>query len=86
VSFKVLSYGKKRCVILEALAHDKDCVLANILAAHFLYSSDPSRASSCLEAAKSQLVIFHLLLLYMFTPKKIYFYFFVKYVINLRIF
>ncbi|WJX93746.1 hypothetical protein P8452_75236 [Trifolium repens] len=52
---QVLSYGKKRCVILEALAHDKDCVLANILAAHFLYSSDPSRASSCLEAAKSQL-------------------------------
>ncbi|GAU43579.1 hypothetical protein TSUD_369030 [Trifolium subterraneum] len=52
---QVLSYGKKKCVILEALVHDKDCVLANILAAHFLYSSDPSRASSCLEAAKSQL-------------------------------
>jgi hypothetical protein len=43
-------------VILEAPAHDKDCVLANILAALFLCSSAPSRAPSHLQAAKSRLV------------------------------
>lgn len=43
-------------MILEAPSHDKDCVLANILAAHFLCSSDPSRAPSYLQAAKSRLV------------------------------
>lgn len=53
---KVLIYGRGRSVILEAPFHDKDCVLANILAAHFLCSSDPSRAPSHLQAAKSCLV------------------------------
>ena len=53
---KVLSYGRERSVILEALVHDKDCVLANILAASFLCSSDPFRAPSHIQAAKSLLV------------------------------
>jgi hypothetical protein len=53
---KVLSYGRERSVILEAPGHDKDCVLANILAAHFLCSSDPSRAPSHLQDAKPRLV------------------------------
>lgn len=52
---QVLSHGRERSVILEAPAHDKDCVLANILAAHFLCSSNPSRAPSHLQAAKSRL-------------------------------
>lgn len=52
---QVLSYGRQRSVILEAPDHDKDCVLANILAAHFLCSSDRSRAVSHLQAAKSRL-------------------------------
>ncbi|KAE8023353.1 hypothetical protein FH972_009061 [Carpinus fangiana] len=52
---QVLSHGRERSVILEAPGHDKDCVLANILAAHFLCSSDPSRAPSHLQAAKSRL-------------------------------
>ncbi|XP_052884652.1 uncharacterized protein LOC108480135 isoform X2 [Gossypium arboreum] len=50
---QVLSYGRNRKVILEAPVHDKDCVLANILAAHFLSSSDPSKAPSLMEAAKA---------------------------------
>ncbi|MBA0823621.1 hypothetical protein Goarm_020339 [Gossypium armourianum] len=49
----VLSYGRNRKVILEAPVLDKDCVLANILAAHFLSSSDPSKAPSLIEAAKA---------------------------------
>lgn len=54
---KVLSYGRERRVILEATLHDKDCVLANILAAHFLCSSaNPSRASFHIQAANSRLV------------------------------
>jgi tetratricopeptide (TPR) repeat protein len=52
---KVLSYGRKRKVILEAPLYDKDCVLGSILAAHFLSSSDPSRANSYVEAAASNL-------------------------------
>ncbi|KAL4303938.1 hypothetical protein GQ457_10G025140 [Hibiscus cannabinus] len=52
---QVLAYGRNREVILEALVHDKDCVLANILAAHFLHSSDPSKAASLIEAAKSRI-------------------------------
>ncbi|KAE9607124.1 hypothetical protein Lal_00026131 [Lupinus albus] len=52
---QVLSYGRERFVILEAASHDKDCVLANILAAHYLHSSDSSRASPYLHAAKSYL-------------------------------
>ena len=43
-------------MILEAPAHDNNCVLANILAAHFLCSYDPSKAPSHLQAAKSRLV------------------------------
>lgn len=52
---QVLSYGRKRSVILEATVHDKDCVLANVLAAHFLSSSDPSRVHHHLQAAKAGL-------------------------------
>ncbi|KAG6757078.1 hypothetical protein POTOM_037379 [Populus tomentosa] len=53
---QVLSYGRERRVILEATLHDKDCVLANILAAHFLCSSaNPSRASFHIQAANSRL-------------------------------
>ncbi|KAK4261210.1 hypothetical protein QN277_004240 [Acacia crassicarpa] len=51
---QVLGYGKDRSVILEAAAHDNGCVLANILAAHFLSSSDSWRAPF-LQAAKSNL-------------------------------
>lgn len=63
---KVLSYGRKRPVVLEALVHDKDCALANILAAHFIHSSDPSKAKFFLEAAKCRLVTFHLFCLICF--------------------
>ncbi|KAH9709305.1 tetratricopeptide repeat protein 38 [Citrus sinensis] len=52
---QVLSYGRERRVILEAAEHDKDCVLANILAAHFLSSSDSFKASLHIRAAKSRL-------------------------------
>ncbi|EFH61972.1 predicted protein, partial [Arabidopsis lyrata subsp. lyrata] len=52
---KVLSCGRKRKVILEAPLYNKDCVLGNILAAHFLSSSDPSRANSYVETAASNL-------------------------------
>lgn len=52
---QVLTYGRRRSVILEAVEHDKHCVLANILAAHFLHSSGSSRALTCLDAAKSHL-------------------------------
>lgn len=55
----MLSYGRKRSVILEATVHDKDCVLANVLAAHFLSSSDPSRVHHHLQAAKAGLVSFY---------------------------
>ncbi|XP_010551491.1 PREDICTED: tetratricopeptide repeat protein 38 isoform X2 [Tarenaya hassleriana] len=49
---KVLSYGRERKVILEAPLHDDHCVLANILAAHFISPSDPSRASAYIQAAR----------------------------------
>ncbi|TXG56429.1 hypothetical protein EZV62_017742 [Acer yangbiense] len=52
---QVLSYGRERRVILEAPKHDKDCVLGNILAAHFLSSSDASTADFLIQAAKSRL-------------------------------
>ncbi|KVI05592.1 hypothetical protein Ccrd_016084 [Cynara cardunculus var. scolymus] len=52
---QVLSYGRRRDVIMEAIDHDPNCVLANILAAHFCCSSNPSRAPSLLHAAKSNL-------------------------------
>ncbi|KAI9170257.1 hypothetical protein LWI28_025086 [Acer negundo] len=52
---QVLSYGRERHVILEAPKHDKDCVLGNILAAHFLSSTDASTAAFLIQAAKSRL-------------------------------
>ncbi|GLT86341.1 hypothetical protein SLE2022_044860 [Rubroshorea leprosula] len=52
---QVLSYGRERSVIMEAPVHDKDCVLANILAAHFLSSGNATKALPYLEAAKSRL-------------------------------
>ncbi|XP_075096787.1 uncharacterized protein LOC107809292 [Nicotiana tabacum] len=52
---QVLSYGRERSVILEAPKQDPNCVLANILAAHYLSSADSSRAMPLLEAAKSYL-------------------------------
>lgn len=50
---QVLSYGRKRSVILDAPRSDPQCVLGNILAAHFLCSADSSRSSPFIEAAKS---------------------------------
>ncbi|KAK9750850.1 hypothetical protein RND81_02G226600 [Saponaria officinalis] len=50
---QVLSYGRKRSIILEAQIHDENCVLANILAAHFLCSTNSSKVAIFLEAAKS---------------------------------
>ncbi|KAG5521108.1 hypothetical protein RHGRI_033614 [Rhododendron griersonianum] len=52
---QVLGYGRKRSVILEAPAHDPNCVLANILAANFICSSNPSLAPSYLHAANIRL-------------------------------
>ncbi|XP_047957692.1 uncharacterized protein LOC125203401 isoform X2 [Salvia hispanica] len=52
---QVLSYGRKRSVILEAPKSDPECVLGNILAAHFICSADPSRAPEFIDAAKSHL-------------------------------
>ncbi|KAL6547174.1 hypothetical protein OROMI_022895 [Orobanche minor] len=50
---QVLSYGRNRSVILEAPKSDPECVLGNILAAHFLCSSGSAR--QLIQAAKSQL-------------------------------
>lgn len=50
---QVMIYGRKRSIIMDAPIHDGHCVLANILAAHFLSSTDSSKASSFLQAAKS---------------------------------
>ncbi|CAM8884388.1 unnamed protein product [Rhodiola kirilowii] len=52
---QVLSYERGRSVILKAPDHDSECVLGNVLAAHFMASSDPSRVSIYLEAAMSRL-------------------------------
>ncbi|KAH0911551.1 hypothetical protein HID58_034872 [Brassica napus] len=52
---QVLSYGRNWKVILEAPLHDKDCVLGNVLAAHYLSSSDHSKANTYVEAARSNL-------------------------------
>ncbi|XP_077211005.1 tetratricopeptide repeat (TPR)-like superfamily protein isoform X2 [Tasmannia lanceolata] len=53
---QVLSFGRNRAIILQASINDEDCVLANILAAHFLSSSaNPSSASSRLAAARAKL-------------------------------
>ncbi|CAA0834723.1 Tetratricopeptide repeat (TPR)-like superfamily protein [Striga hermonthica] len=52
---QVLSYGRNRSVILEAPKCDPECVLGNILAAHFLCSSDSSHAAQLLDTAKSHL-------------------------------
>ncbi|WOK99335.1 tetratricopeptide repeat protein 38 isoform X2 [Canna indica] len=48
---QVLTYGRDRAVILSAARRDPSCVLANILAAHFLASKNPSEASGFLRAA-----------------------------------
>lgn len=53
---KVLSYGRNRKVILEAARRDPECVLANVLAAHFASSKMPSATSSYRDAAASRLV------------------------------
>lgn len=62
----MLSYGRRRSVILEAPVHDKDCVLANTLVAHFLSSSEPSRVLHHLRAAEARLVSSF----YYFRPKR----------------
>ncbi|KAL9993490.1 putative tetratricopeptide repeat protein [Helianthus debilis subsp. tardiflorus] len=54
---QVLSYGRKRDVIMEAVDADPNCVLANILAALFCSSHDPSRVPSLVHAATSHLVL-----------------------------
>ncbi|CAH8253431.1 unnamed protein product [Arabidopsis lyrata] len=54
-SHQVLGYGRERKVILEAPLYDKDCVLGNILAAHYLSSFDFARANSYARAAESHL-------------------------------
>ncbi|KAL0799016.1 hypothetical protein Bca101_054191 [Brassica carinata] len=54
-SHQVLGYGREKKVILEAPLYDKDCVLGNILAAHYLFSSDVSRAKTYAKAAESHL-------------------------------
>ncbi|CAN6881369.1 unnamed protein product [Brassica oleracea] len=51
---QVLSYGRNWKVILEAPLDDKDCVLGNVLAAHYLSSSDHSKANTYVEAARSK--------------------------------
>ncbi|CAA7388010.1 unnamed protein product [Spirodela intermedia] len=52
---QVLSYGRNRKVILEAARGDPECVLANVLAAHFASSKMPSATSSYLNSAASRL-------------------------------
>ncbi|KAK1282229.1 hypothetical protein QJS10_CPB22g01176 [Acorus calamus] len=52
---QVLSYGRNRAVILEGPLHDPDCVLANILAAYFLFHSDRSKSLSHLASASARL-------------------------------
>ncbi|KAF3590207.1 hypothetical protein DY000_02023524 [Brassica cretica] len=54
-SHQVLGYGRDRKVILEAPLYDKDCVLGNNLAAHYLFSSDISRAKTYARAAEYHL-------------------------------
>ncbi|CDY40286.1 BnaA07g09140D [Brassica napus] len=55
-SHQVLGYGRDMKVILEAPLYDKDCVLGNNLAAHYLFSSDISRAKTYDRAAEYHLV------------------------------
>ncbi|KAL9149420.1 hypothetical protein ABFS82_12G108900 [Erythranthe guttata] len=50
---QVLSYGRKRSVIMEAPKSDPECVLGNILAAHFLCSTGSSRVPLLIDTAKS---------------------------------
>ncbi|KAL8035660.1 hypothetical protein ABFX02_12G111800 [Erythranthe guttata] len=50
---QVLSYGRKRSVIMEAPKSDPECVLGNILAAHFLCSTGSSRVQLLIDTAKS---------------------------------
>lgn len=50
---QVLSYGRKRAIIMEAPVHDGNCVLGNILAAYFLSSTNHSKASTFFQTAKA---------------------------------
>lgn len=59
---QVLSYGRKRDVIMEAVEDDPNCVLANILAAHF------SSSSRLLHNAKANLVNYSLSLSHFISP------------------
>lgn len=52
---QVLTYGRERAVIMEAAAEDPNCVLANVFAAYFLSSNNPSLASTHLASATSRL-------------------------------
>ncbi|KAL5722520.1 hypothetical protein ACHQM5_006034 [Ranunculus cassubicifolius] len=52
---QVLNYGRNRSVILEAQLSDENCVLANILAAHYIASTNPIKSSLYLASAKSKL-------------------------------
>ncbi|CDY25821.1 BnaA07g09610D [Brassica napus] len=54
---KVLGYGRDRKVNLEAPLYDKDCVLGNNLAAHYLFSSDISKAKIYDRAAEYHLIL-----------------------------
>ncbi|KAK6163993.1 hypothetical protein DH2020_000857 [Rehmannia glutinosa] len=74
---QVLSYGRNRSVILEAPESDPECVLGNILAAHFLCSAGSSRASqlinaatSCLERASSYEKAVFEALIYLISPDR----------------
>lgn len=53
---KILSYGRNKAVILDASRSDPSCVLANTLAANFLFNHNPSKALSHLQSASLQLV------------------------------
>ncbi|KAL5722247.1 hypothetical protein ACHQM5_005790 [Ranunculus cassubicifolius] len=53
---QVLNYGRNRSVILEAQSSDENCVLANILAAHYIASTNPLKSTLYLASAKSKLI------------------------------
>ncbi|XP_020521913.1 tetratricopeptide repeat protein 38 isoform X1 [Amborella trichopoda] len=52
---QVLCYGRERKVIMAAMEEDRECVLANALAALFLFSRDTSAASRHLQVAAARL-------------------------------
>ncbi|KAL4198590.1 hypothetical protein AMTRI_Chr03g46700 [Amborella trichopoda] len=55
--WKVLCYGRERKVIMAAMEEDRECVLANALAALFLFSRDTSAASRHLQVAAARLLL-----------------------------